>query len=509
MKKYRIAILTSILMAVLLPSESLSAALCIGRADVYVHYNEHYRNQYHFSPQRGWISDPCGFVYRDGRYHCYWWGCAESVDLVHFTEISRHVHKDVPRGLGCWTGCVVADTANTAGFGKEAYVACLTFNDGERKNQSQGLTVSHDGGRTFTYYEGNPVLDIGYQDFRDPTIIWHEATGRWLMVVSKTLESKVAFYASEDLKQWTWLSDFGPAGRTYRCFECPDLFELEVDNGPMKGQKKWVLVVSVDWDNEQYFVGDFDGTTFTAEGLKQETGVYVDCGPDFYASRTFKDFDGTLGGKVYSMGWMSNWRYCRDLPTTYGKGFWSIPRELSLRDTPEGWRLVQKPKKEIYSLRGNPQFFEGFLLPGRTTIDAVGQLGNTYEAMVGFDTSISNTFGINLCAGGGRKLVITYDTESHSLVVDRSQVADFDMPKFETTCHAKVAPIDGWLKLDIFVDRCSVEIFSEDGTCVFSLATFTADSHTAFELFSQMPGTAYSMSVWPMRSIWPKGLGGD
>lgn len=129
--------------------------------------------------------------------------------------------------------------------------------------------------------------------------------------------------------------------------------------------------------------------------------------------------------------------------------------------------------------------------------------------MVGFDTSISNTFGINLCAGGGRKLVITYDTESHSLVVDRSQVADFDMPKFETTCHAKVAPIDGWLKLDIFVDRCSVEIFSEDGTCVFSLATFTADSHTAFELFSQMPGTAYSMSVWPMRSIWPKGLGGD
>ena len=135
----------------------------------------------------------------------------------------------------------------------------------------------------------------------------------------------------------------------------------------------------------------------------------------------------------------------------------------------------------------------------------IGPLGNVYEAEVCFDTSVSNTFGLNLCAGGGRKLVVTYDTESHSLVVDRTQVADFRMEKFEHTCHAKVAPIDGWLKLRIFVDKCCVEIFSEDGTSVFSLATFTADSHTAFELFSQMPGTAYSMSVWPMRSIWPKG----
>ena len=292
-------------------------------------------------------------------------------------------------------------------------------------------------------------------------------------------------------------------GRTYRCFECPDFFQLTVDNGPKKGQKKWVLVVSVDWDNEQYFVGDFDGTTFHAEGLKQETGVYVDCGPDFYASRTFKDFDGTLGGKVYSMGWMSNWRYCRDLPMTYGKGFWSVPRELSLLDTPAGWRLVQRPKQELTTLRGTRQHYQGRLKQGRTVVKDVARLENVYEAEVSFDTSVSNTFGLNLCAGGGRKLVVTYDTSSHSLVVDRTQVADFEMTKFEHTCHAKVAPINGRLKLRIFVDKCCVEIFSEDGTSVFSLATFAADDHTALELFAHQPGTNYQLDVWPMTSIWP------
>ena len=323
------------------------------------------------------------------------------------------------------------------------------------------------------------------------------------MVVSKTLESKVAFYVSPDLKQWTWLSDFGPAGRTYRCFECPDFFKLKIDNGPKAGQEKWVLVVSVDWDNEQYFVGDFDGRTFHAEGLKQETGVYVDCGPDFYASRTFKDFDNALGGRVYSMGWMSNWRYCRDLPMTYGKGFWSIPRELSLRDTPDGWRLVQRPKSDLTSLRGARQHYAGRLKAGRTAVKDVPQLANVYEAEVSFDATPGSTFGMNLCVGGGRKLVVTYDVDSHSLVVDRTQVADFEMTKFEHTCHARVAPRDGQLRLRVFVDKCSVEIFSEDGTSVFSLATFAADDHTGLEFFAQQPGTRYTLDVWPMASIWP------
>lgn len=473
-------------------------------------YKEHYRNQYHFSARKGWISDPCGFLYYEGKYHCYWWGCAESEDLVHFSEINNRSQVNVPKGLGCWTGCVIADANNTAGFGKGTYISCLTHNNDKAKIQTQGLGISKDHGRTFDFYEGNPVLDIGYQDFRDPTVIWHEESQQWIMVVSKTLESKAAFYASKDMKNWTWLSDFGPAGRTYRCFECPDFFKLPVETSESqnlrtsKPKYKWVLVVSVDWDNEQYFVGDFDGKEFHAEGLVPETGLYVDRAPDFYASRTVKDFDGTLGGEVYSIGWMSNWTYCRMLPVTYGVGFWSIPRRLSLRETPDGYRLSQQPKEDVKTLRGNKMAFKGKLKAGVTPVKQISSLDNTYEAEVTFDCTPGNTFGINLCVGDGRKAVLTYSTDGHSLTIDRTQVAEFRMEKFERTCHGKIAPIDGKLKLRIFVDKNSIEIFSEDGLNVFSLQTFAADSQTGFEFFSHKSSVAYIMDVWPMASIWQK-----
>lgn len=498
-------------------------------------YHEHYRNQYHFSPRQGWLGDPCGFLYYEGKYHCYWWGCAESDDLVHWTEQNDRSQLGVPRGKQCWTGCVIADVNNTAGFGAGKYISCLTHNDPAAKLQTQGLGVSDDHGRTFSYYEGNPVLDIGYQDFRDPTVIWHEESQQWIMVVSKTLESKAAFYASKDMKHWTWLSDFGPAGRTYRCFECPDMFKLKIENGPHQGEERWVLVVSVDWDNEQYFVGDFDGREFHAEGLVDETGLYVDCAPDYYASRTVKDFsstttsssDGHLGGEVYSIGWMSNWTYCRLLPvcsgteTPYGggtKGFWSVPRRLSLRETPEGLRLAQQPKEELKALRGKQLDFKGKLKTGLTPVKQIAALANTYEAEVTFDCKPGSTFGMNLCMGDGRKAVLTYSTDSHSLVVDRTQVADFGAKqdghsssasadavlskKFERTCHAKVAPIDGRLKLRIFVDKNSIEVFSEDGLSVFSLQTFAADDQTGFAFFSLTPSVTYAMRVWPIASIW-------
>lgn len=471
-------------------------------------YHEHYRNQYHFSARHGWISDPCGLLYYEGKYHCYWWGCAESPDLVHFAQQNRHSQHNVPQGLSCWTGCVIADVHNTAGFGQGTYISCLTHNNADAKLQTQGLGISHDHGRTFEYYEGNPVLDIGYQDFRDPTVFWHEESQQWIMVVSKTLESKVVFYASADLKQWTWLSDFGPAGRTYRCFECPDFFRLPVTGNTANGQSadteyKWVLVVSVDWDNEQYFVGEFDGKEFHAEGLEPETGLYVDRAPDLYASRTVRDFDGTLGNEVYSIGWMSNWTYCRALPSNYGhQGFWSVPRRLSLLATPDGYRLAQQPKEELKSLRGAELSFGGQMQTGFNPVAEISALGNTYELEATFDITGSQTFGMNLCVGNGRKAVLTYHADSHSLTVDRTQVADFRMEKFERTCHAKVAPIDGKLKLRIFVDKCSIEIFSEDGANVFSLATFAGEEQTGFELFSLTPGINYDLKAWPLQSIW-------
>ena len=290
-------------------------------------YKEPYRPQYHFSPEKGWIGDPSGFMYYQGKYHMYWWGKVESTDLVHYQQITPYAMTGADDNISYFTGSAVVDKNNTAGFGKGAYVAAYTVFEKDSKKQAQGISFSHDG-KTFHYYEGNPVLDLWSTEFRDPTVFWHEPTQKWVMVVAKALEKKIKFYTSPDLKNWTWTSDFGPAGDSEKSWECPDLFQLSVDGDSDK--KKWVMVVSVNWAQEQYFIGDFDGTSFKLMDNHPAEPLYVDKGLDFYASRTFQDFDGTLDSKI-SMGWVATWDYVPVAPSKYGKGFWSIPRNLELK----------------------------------------------------------------------------------------------------------------------------------------------------------------------------------
>ena len=285
-------------------------------------YKEPYRPQYHFSPEKGWIGDPSGFMYYQGKYHMYWWGKVESTDLVHYQQITPYAMTGTDDNISYFTGSAVIDKNNTAGFGKGAYVAAYTVFEKDSKKQAQGISFSHDG-KTFHYYEGNPVLDLWSTEFRDPTVFWHEPTQKWVMVVAKALEKKIKFYTSPDLKSWTWTSDFGPAGDSEKSWECPDLFQLPVDGDSDK--KRWVMVVSVNWAQEQYFIGDFDGTSFKLMENHPAEPLYVDKGLDFYASRTFQDFDGTLDSKI-SMGWVATWDYAPVAPSKYGKGFWSIPR---------------------------------------------------------------------------------------------------------------------------------------------------------------------------------------
>ena len=148
------------------------------------------------------------------------------------------------------------------------------------------------------------------------------------MVVAKALEKKVKFYESDDLKHWTWTSDFGPWGDSEKSWECPDLFQVPVDGD--WNNRKWVLLVSVNWAQEQYFIGDFDGKTFKLMDGHPTAPLYVDKGLDYYASRTFRDYDGTQR-EVLSLGWVATWDYAQQVPSTYGKGFWSVPRRLELK----------------------------------------------------------------------------------------------------------------------------------------------------------------------------------
>ncbi|MGX1676144.1 GH32 C-terminal domain-containing protein [Streptomyces sp. NPDC055400] len=252
-------------------------------------YSETYRPQFHFTPQRNWMNDPNGLVYYRGEYHLFYqynpngnswgdmsWGHAVSTDLVHWKQLPLALSHDDNEMV--FSGSAVVDRDNTTGFGTKRnppMVAIYTSLDKATGIQAQSLAYSTDRGRTWTKYRGNPVLDIGSKEFRDPKVQWYAPTKSWLMTVSLSTEHKVRFYSSKNLKDWKELSEFGPAGATGGVWECPDLFPLPVDGD--KKRTKWVLVVNLNpggiagGSGAQYFVGNFDGEKFTAE----DTGSYT------------------------------------------------------------------------------------------------------------------------------------------------------------------------------------------------------------------------------------------
>ena len=274
-------------------------------------YSETYRPQFHFTPEKNWMNDPNGLVYYKGEYHLFYqynpngnswgdmsWGHAVSEDLVHWKELPLALSHDDNEMV--FSGSAVVDENNTTGFGTKKnppMVAMYTSHNKSTGIQSQSLAYSTDRGRTWTKYQGNPVIDIGSRDFRDPKVQWYAPTKSWLMTVSLSAEHKVRFYSSKDLKDWTQLSEFGPVGATGGVWECPDLFPLAVDGD--KNNIKWVLVVNINpggiagGSAAQYFIGDFDGTKFTAD----DNGVYT---PP--AGTVTQDFEGTDFGSWTARG---------------------------------------------------------------------------------------------------------------------------------------------------------------------------------------------------------------
>lgn len=252
-------------------------------------YTQQHRLQYHFSPPQQWMNDPNGMVFYDGEYHLFYqhypdsnvwgpmhWGHAVSTDMINWENLPIALYPDT---LGyIFSGSAVVDWNNTAGFqqGDEpALIAIYTYHlmEGERAGhhdfQTQGIAYSHDKGRTWTKYEGNPVIPNteNIRDFRDPKVFWHEPTMQWVMVLA--MGDRVRIYNSKNLKAWAVASEFGPnVGSEGRPWECPDLFELPIEGTT---NSKWVMLVSLGRGGAnggsatQYFIGDFDGKTFTLD----------------------------------------------------------------------------------------------------------------------------------------------------------------------------------------------------------------------------------------------------
>lgn len=465
-------------------------------------YNEKYRPQYHFSPLKGWVGDPDGLVFFRNQYHLFWWGHAVSSDLVHWKEMPYPM-KGGDGSFHYFSGSVVVDQENTAGFGDSSMVAVYTMHINDSVPESQALSVSKDG-VNFHFYKNNPVLDIGSNSFRDPQVFWHQPTGKWVMVAARPHQHEVEFYASADLKQWQYLSKFGPAGSYNNDWEVPDLFELTVDGDP--SQKKWVLTIGQGPNRVQYFTGEFDGKAFYADERKEPV-LWADYGTDFYAARTWRNIDDPASNRTTWMAWMGNWSYAGLVPTKWGKGFESVPRDISLKTIDGALRLVQTPVPELKILRRDSVTFSNKTIRGIKKLEAFQPAKNVYEIEASMAIGDAEVCGFNLLVGEGRKLVVAYDSKSAKLFVDRSNCTDYTGDStFNKHFPARmVAPLkikDGLLHLHLLVDQSSIEVFANDGAVAISALTFPSETQTGIDLFSDGESQVISFKGWNLASIW-------
>lgn len=314
------------------------------------------RPDHHFAPKENWINDPNGLILHKGTYHLFFqynpygnlwgnisWGHAISSDLLSWEELPVAISAQEEYAI--FSGSVIHDSLNESGFGTMGSTPLVAIFTAHREsNQSQHLAFSLDEGETWQIYAGNPVLDVGESDFRDPKVF--RLHDRWIMTIALPMKSQISFYSSTDLKRWHHLSDFGPAGAE-GLWECPDLVQLG---------ERWVLLVSLNpggiagGSGTQYFVGNFDGKVFTPD---DNVIRWLDYGPDFYAAVTF---NGTVDERI-AIGWMNNWDYAAQLPARPWRGSMTIPRRLTLESglifsTPiyASLRLTLIPHASIFGL---------------------------------------------------------------------------------------------------------------------------------------------------------------
>lgn len=510
---------------------ALAAALVSVAASPQGFYMEPFRPQYHFTPEKNWMNDPNGMVFYEGEYHLFYqynpagdkwghmsWGHAVSPDMVHWTHLPLALAE--ADNVMIFSGSAVVDWKNSSGFGKDGRPPLVAVYTGFRTTdrvQFQCIAYSNDKGRTWTKYSGNPVIDINSMDFRDPKVQWHDATRRWIMTVSLSAEHKVRFYGSDNLKAWTLLSEFGPAGATGGVWECPDLFELPL---PGTNDKRWVLVVNMNpgsvagGSGGQYFIGRFDGTQFVADRdslipprpgrSASESAHWFDYGPDYYAAVSWSDVPASDGRRLW-LGWMSNWEYGGDVPTSPWRSAMSIPREVGLSRTAEGIRLVQKPAREMESLRDRHFAFKsGDVSEANAWLKERHVQGDQLELMVEFAPRSSGTEGVKVLKSDTEATVIGVDRQRGRVFVDRTQSGNVTFhQKFSGVYDAPLAVHDGRVKLHLFVDASSVEVFVNDGERVFTSLVYPSAGSRGVEFFGSMTSARItSLNVWTLKSIW-------
>ncbi len=466
------------------------------------------RPQFHFTPNRGWINDPNGLVYFANEYHLFYqhdpysavgggdrmhWGHATSHNLVDWQEQPVAL---APDDLGTiWSGSAVVDWHDTSGFfgGKAGLVACYT--QWQPARQVQSLAYSTDNGHTWIKYAENPIITAPELTvFRDPKVWWHASTDRWVLVV--TIGQSVRFYTSPNLREWQAAGEFGTGhGAQAGVWECPDLFPLSIASN--EAAERWVLLISTNGptgSQMEYFIGDFDGEQFTSD-YPAATVLPFDYGRDCYAAVTWSDIPATDRRRL-AIGWMNNWQYARALPGDQWRGAMTIPRSLQLAERPTGLRLIQQPIAELAARRGIAHHY-----PARTiTPEATAEPdldGKALEIVITLTTNDAAESGLRVRTDATRGATIGYDWTTECLFIERSEAVP-PVANFAGRQEAPLAPTNGSVTLQIFLDYSSIEIIADAGAVVLSALVFLAP-HDGTTFYSKGGATTISaLEVYPL-----------
>lgn len=431
---------------------------------------DYYRPSFHHTPLYGWMNDPNGMFYDQtkGLWHLYYqynpygskwqnmtWGHSVSKDLLHWEHQPLALEVDANGAI--FSGSAVIDHNNTAGFGENAVVAFYTT---AAESQTQSIAYSLDGGLTFTKYAANPILVSDIADFRDPKVWWNEQTKEWNMVLA--CGQQMQFYASANLKEWSFLSAFG---KEYGChggvWECPDLMRM-----PVRGtdEYKWVLLCNINpggpfgGSATQYFVGDWDGKTFTPlveKNEKGESGVptkWMDYGKDHYATVSFAHAPQNRHTVIV---WMSNWQYANDVPTLQFRSANALPRDIDLFIDDQGiYRMGVSASPEVAALKGKA--VRGGNSRNKTLPET---------AVIEVEVSASKKPAtIVLSNDKGEKVVMTYDFKAGTFSMDRTESGKVNFSRdFAAKTTTPLFVNAKKHKLTIYVDKCSIEAFDAKG----------------------------------------------
>ncbi|WP_435008209.1 GH32 C-terminal domain-containing protein [Tundrisphaera lichenicola] len=432
-------------------------------------YREKDRPQFHFTSRRGWLNDPNGLVWLDGEYHLFYqhnpygwdwgnmhWGHAVSPDLIRWTELPIALY---PRAHGDWafSGSAVIDRENTSGFGPEGsspMVGAFTST-----GRGECIIYSLDRGRTWSEFPGNPVVK---HQGRDPRLLWHEPTSRWIMAIYDEEGGRrdIVFHSSPDLKTWTYES------KIEGFFECPDFVQLEVEGEP--GSPLWALYAA----DGEYLLGGFDGHRFNPEADSKKHRTRFG---NFYAAQTFSN---EPEGRTVQIGWGQGITF----PGMPFNQQMTVPCELTLRPTDEGVRMFANPVDELETLRIHSKTWSD-LKPEDRPFDGLKSdlLDLTIEAEVGTSGSV------------------TLDVPGAPVV--------YDAAKQVLSCGNVTAPLKGRggsIRLRVLVDRGSVEVFGEDGRVTISKGRGSHEKGESPALRTSEGAKVRSLEVNELGSSWAR-----